>query len=111
MSSVSILFAKQGKEAEKRKYERRKEQVTTVKGRISDASDDNVTSINGKIEDIGAKVSSAISGIASVATLVTEMKDKKEKGGTSDNHLSSYESCLVSEIADCDRRGGSKKGS
>ena len=74
MSSVSILFAKQGKEAEKRKYERRKEQVTTVKGRISDASDDNVTSINGKIEDIGAKVSSAISGIASVATLVTEMK-------------------------------------
>lgn len=105
MSSLDLFFAKQGKESEKRKYEERKSQVTTVKGKISDASDGNVTNINGKIDGAVTKLASAINGI-SIDSLVGEMNGKKEKSGTNDSHLSSYEGYLSSEITDCETKIG-----
>lgn len=106
MSSASILLNKGKKELEKQTYETRKFQVSIVKGRISDASDDHVTSINNKIDDIGVKLSDGVKGISAVSTLTSEMANKKEKSGTGDGYLSTYSNDLDSEIADCDTKIG-----
>lgn len=110
MSSLSIWYSKQSKEREKGKYESRKSQVSSVKNKVYDASDDYVNNINSKIDDLAGALGKAIMGISDVTTLKNNVLWKKEKIGTSDGHLSSFDSNLASEISDCNTKISALEG-
>ncbi len=110
MQSLTIL-AKKGKTlSEKTTYETRKQQVTAIRNRISDASADHVNDINRKIDSIGTKLERAITGI-DMTTLTGQFSGKKEKSGTYDSRLNSYELELNNEIADCNTKIGELESS
>lgn len=110
MSSLSIWYSKQAKEREKGKYESRKSQVSSVKNKVYDASDDYVNNINSKIDDLAGALGKAITGISDVTTLKNNVLGKKEKIGTSDGYLSSFDSNLASEISDCNTKISALEG-
>ena len=104
MSSWDILCNLNSKKVEKQTYEWRRSQVSTVKGKIPDASDNHVTAINSKIDDCVSDLATGIKGVSCLTTLTSDMTGKKESAGTADTKLASYDSTLASELSDCDKK-------
>ena len=104
MSSWEIGCRLNSKRIEKQTYEWRRSQVSTVKGKVPDASDNHVTSINAKIDECVNDLAAGIKGINCLGTLTSDMTGKKEASGTSDTKLASYDSTLANELSDCNTK-------
>ncbi len=104
MGSAETLAEKNRTIAEKRQYEERREQISHIKGRVYDVSDDHVIDINKKIDQCVDELQGGICGIDCVSSLISTLTGNKEKIGTSDANLGDYDSNLGSELSDCDRK-------
>ena len=104
MGSGEIYARKMEKLIEKENFEQRRDQVLAVKGIISSVSGDNVNLINREIDNCSQILVSGVKGIDSLNLLISSLSEKKERAGTMDVYLNSYESKLDYELGDCSRK-------
>lgn len=101
MSSATIMMNQNKKQLDKMMYEQRKSQITAIKGRISGATEGNISNINKKINDLAEKLEISVKGISDLQSLIDQFEDKRERSSASDQELDSYANNLDLEIEDC----------